>query len=55
MRLQQLDLRCKECQDREREALKEREQWKSNYENSHTEFQKMTGMCECLLKNYIYT
>ncbi|KAH3884458.1 apical junction molecule-like [Dreissena polymorpha] len=36
-RLQQLDLRAKECQDHERAALKERDDWKQRYSNLQEE------------------
>ncbi|XP_053376146.1 protein hook homolog [Mercenaria mercenaria] len=42
-RLQQLDLKCKECQDREREALKEKQDWKQKYENTKDEFNTLAA------------
>lgn len=42
-RLQQLDLRCKESQDREKEALKEKQEWKQKFENSRDEFNALSG------------
>lgn len=40
-RLRQLDSRCKECQDREKEALKERNEWKQKCEDSAAELQSL--------------
>lgn len=42
-RLQQLDLRCKECQDREREAVKQSTDWKHKYEDVKQELGIITG------------
>jgi hypothetical protein len=43
-RLQQLDLKCKECQDRERDALREKHEWKQRYENLKDEFNALAGI-----------
>ena len=45
-RLRQLDTRCKECQDREKEAVKERNSWKQKYEDCTAELVSLTGKCD---------
>ena len=42
-RLLQLDSKSKDCQDREKEALKEVDEWKQKYENCTAELQSLTG------------
>ena len=42
-RLRQLDVRCKECQDREKQAVKERNDWQQKYEDRLTELQSLTS------------
>ena len=42
-RLQQLDARCKECQDRERDALHETTEWKLRYTQARDQTQEVTG------------
>jgi len=42
-RLQQLDLRCKECQDQERQAVRECKDWKQRYEDVKEEYNMISG------------
>ena len=42
-RLRLLDSKCKECQDREKEAVKEKNEWRQKYENGTTELQSLRG------------
>ena len=42
-RLTQLDLRCKEYQDRERQACRERDDWKHRQERADTDRKTLSG------------
>lgn len=45
-RLRLLDSRCKECQDREKDAVKEKDEWRLKYEQSATELQPLRDAVE---------
>ncbi|KAL4223443.1 estrogen receptor binding [Mactra antiquata] len=52
-RLQQLDLRCKECMDREKETIKDKEEWKKKYEQSREDYHTLNGELERKRKDVI--